>query len=123
MQLLLALAWGAAPRHAESVPWQRQRLVALGASWLGMVCSVPAALYVCCSEVGSADVESLHGRYFIPAFPAALLALSLVGRPVLGRWLRIEHTRLLWLLLVGANLACLFALIGWHYYYPREWPL
>lgn len=120
-QLLVALAWGGVRTERVARTW---RAIALFASGGGVVCAVPAALYLCCVSVGANEVHGVHGRYLIPAFPALLLGLSLYGRPLLARWLRLRAARLPSMLILGANLVCLFSLIGWHYFSPSsEWPL
>jgi hypothetical protein len=124
-QLLLALAWGAARAPDDATRARRTlSLAILLGTWLALLSAVPLSLYLCCNELGAAYVRSVHGRYLIPAFPALLLALALVGRPVLGRWLTGARGRLALLAIVSVNLLCLFSLIGWHYYSPDlEWPL
>jgi uncharacterized membrane protein len=123
-QLLFGLSWGAARGLDPSAsPPRWLKLLALGLSWLGILCAVPSALYLCCVQLGGEEIRGFHGRYLIPAFPALLLALSLLGRPVLRRWLLGRAARLPLAIIVFSNLLCLFCVVGWHYYSESvEWP-
>jgi uncharacterized membrane protein len=123
--LLLGIALGAARRAGDRKLMSRRLASACFAVCALAISSVvPAAVYMCCNRVGGSWVTGFHGRYLIPAFPPLLLALSLVGRPVLARWLRLRRGRLVFAAIVLANCVCYFSLIGWHYY-PNgvAWPL
>lgn len=125
-QLLLMLAWGSARSNAKAkAPRERhlQRFL-LASTWLALIGAPALGLYLCCTEIGWRSLHGLHGRYLIPAFPALLLCLALIGRPLFARWLLAKGQRAPWLLIAGINLLCLFSLLGFHYYPPRvEWPL
>jgi uncharacterized membrane protein len=125
--LLVALAVGAAGREQNKHAPLRMRWLAsacLSFCALAILAAVPAGIYICCNRFGGSWVTGFHGRYLIPAFPPVLLALSLFGRPVIGRWLRLSRHRLTVVAIVLANIVCYLSLIGWHYY-PLEvaWPL
>jgi uncharacterized membrane protein len=115
-QLMIALAWGAAWQRGLTAGRRKLDALILFMCWLAIVTAVPSALYVCCNKVGASNVRGFHGRYLIPAYPALLLALALLGRPTVARWLRWRGGRVPLAAFVVSNLLCLFSLVGWHYY-------
>jgi uncharacterized membrane protein len=122
--LLLATALGCARRIYPGVTRdRRQAITFLLVCWGLLVLSVPSALYLCCTRIGAETVRGLQGRYFIPAVAPLLLALSLVGRPLLARWLRGKGGRSILVTIAVANVLCLFSLVGWHYFgVEDDWP-
>lgn len=125
LQLLVGLAWGAARRRQDGSSRKRKlHALILALTWLSVSIAVPSALYLCCNRVGAANLRSFHGRYLIPAIPPLLLSLTLLGRPLFGRWLRLRQGRLVLGVLVFTNLLCQLTIVGWHYFSPSvEWPL
>jgi uncharacterized membrane protein len=93
------------------------------ATWLAQILAVAGALYVCCTRIGAGELQILQGRYFIPALPALLLALALIGRPLFSRWLCMRGGLKIIAIVCLNNVLCLLSLIGWHYYPPDfAWP-
>jgi hypothetical protein len=123
-QLALATAWGSAVRPFPGSTRARHFAAAcFAAAWLAIVLALPAAFYVCCTKIGASSVRVLQGRYFIPALPALLIALSFVGRPVLSRWLSARGGFRIFFVLCALNVLCLFCLVGWHYFSRgARWP-
>lgn len=123
-QLGIATAWGSAV-SAFAGDTLRRRLASL---WfflasLAVVLAIPSAFYICCTRVGAPALRVLQGRYFIPAVPPLLIALSFLGRPRFARWLRQRHGNRIWGVLCFTNALCLMCLIGWHYFAPNvRWP-
>jgi uncharacterized membrane protein len=124
LQLACAVAVGSLVRSFPGSDRAR-RLSAflLIGCWLATVLSVAGALYLCCTRIGATEMRALQGRYFIPALPALLLGLTLLGRPLWSRWLRAHGGRKIFALVSFNNALCLLCLIGWHYY-PASfaWP-
>lgn len=124
LQLLLALAWGAAwDKKDGGVRRRLLKSAVLGLCFLLVVIAVPSALYLCCNTLGRPDMRGFQGRYLIPTMPALFLSLSLLGRPIIARWLTRRHHRAILATVIVINLYSLFNLIGWHYF-PRgvDWP-
>jgi uncharacterized membrane protein len=70
---LLASLW---PSPTEPQPAKKTRIILLGAFVVGFLLTI-VSLYLAITPVGSAVVEGVQGRYFVPVFP--LLFLALVG--------------------------------------------
>jgi uncharacterized membrane protein len=124
LQVCAAVALGSLKRSFPGGVVTRRVSVALFlACWLSLIGSVAGALYVCCTRIGAPDMHILQGRYFIPAMPALLLALGLVGSPLFSRFLRARNGARIFAIACFNNLLCLLVVIGWHYYPPNfAWP-
>jgi hypothetical protein len=123
-QLALGSAVGSAVKSFSGKPRARYFAAAcLAIASVGVVLALPAAFYLCCTSTGAPSIRVMQGRYFIPALPALLMALALIGRPVLARWLRARDGIRTFAVISLLNALCLFCLIGWHYFPAKaQWP-